>query len=111
MPKGVRNVTAGNGNGHRWGQIAEIRVGEIPPLRISPWIDLYDELLLRLEQTSERFALRVPVASVKDGASCVSALRKNFNRHPGPESVSMTVREKNGEACVFIWLGPAWPSK
>ena len=110
MPKGVRNVTAGdgNGNGHRWGQIAEVPVGEVPPLRLSPWIDLYDDVLLRLEQTSERFALRIPVASKKEGHSCVGSLRKNFDRHPGPKSVCMVVREQYGEAAVFIWRGPAW---
>lgn len=113
MPRGIRNTDAGNGNsnGHKWGQIQEVQVSEVPPMNRGNWAGLYDDLLLRLEQTSERFALAVPVADKKSGTAASASIRKMFERHPGPQSVNLAIREKNSQVYLYVWRGPAWPSK
>lgn len=99
----------GNVNGRKWGQIVEVEVGEIPPAVRSQWTELYEDLLMRLEQTSDKFALAIPVTNKKVGATCIASLRKAFERHPGPKSVNFANRERQGQAFVYVWRGKAWP--
>lgn len=110
MPRGIRSTDGnGNGNGHRWGAVIEVEVGTIPPPNRSPWTELYDELMLRLEQTGPKNALAVPVADKKIGAAATASLRKCFDRHPGRGSVNLAIREKSGQTFVYVWRGAGWP--
>lgn len=103
--------SSSNVNGRKWGQIVEVQVGEIPPAVRSQWTELYEDLVLRLEQTSDKFALAVPVESKKVGAACTASLRKAFERHPDPKTVNMAIRERQGQAFVYVWRGNGWPKK
>lgn len=98
-----------NSNDSRpWGAIREIDAAEMPPDKASKWWPLFQELHKRLEQTTEHFALAVPITDGRiEGAK--ASLQQNFRRRKGKGSVSIsTAVDESGVPTLYVRRGPNW---
>jgi hypothetical protein len=115
MPKGIYERKPSkqeaadhpNGNGPRpWGRITEVTPDEIPVVanRRFKYLALYEDLALRLEQTSPPLALKVPLATAKEAKAAAKGIQIHFGRTRGEDSVRVQLRG----ADVYVSRGPNW---
>lgn len=99
-----------NGHGFR---IKEVGVEEIPPLnaplRISKWASLFEDVSLRLEQTSYQFALAIEgFAEKKIARSAANAMSNMSRKKFGVYAVRCEVRENGKGWVLYIRRGKNW---
>lgn len=93
-----------------WGAIKEVEVAAIPSfvptLRRSKWADLYDEVMLRLEETPAKFALAVPFEDQKAARAAKGAISSMTHKRHGPGYICTAVRPNGKGWIVYMRRGP-----
>lgn len=91
-------------------KIKEIKADLMPPSDAAgKWWPLYREIVLRLEQTSERFALEI---KLEDGgaASARNAISRYANKRLGKGAIDLVyVPDGNGGGTLYARRGPNYP--
>jgi hypothetical protein len=86
-------------------KISEIAIEDLP--LDSKHGELYQDILLRLEQTGPGFALQVECDNEKEAASALNALRKAYRRRLGPSVVALSAVDNY----LFAWRGTNWDKR
>lgn len=99
-----------NGNGKtpvRWGKIREIPSEEIPSASV--WWPLAQELLLRLEQTPENYALSVQFETADLAHRAAMSLTKIMRARKGAGAVvCLSSIDRDGCPALFVRRGTKW---
>lgn len=92
-------------NEQPWSSLKEIEAEQVPATRRSAvWATAYRELVLRLEQTTRKFALVLEFESPNESKNAAACLRRHFVKHKGPRSVTISTRG----SVLYIRRGENW---
>jgi len=91
-------------NGRSWKSITEVRASEMRRLRRSKWQELYDDILLRLEQTMPQYALKVEFEDAELTRKARHALNKKFRKEQEAGYVDFAVIGN----LLYVRRGPNW---
>ncbi len=98
-------------NGHidpdvGYGQPVLVKATAIPSRRTNRWISLYQDIILRLEQTPPDQALAVPFATYAFLKSAKATIFKRALKDHGADFVSLIVRKE--PPTLYVRRGPNW---
>jgi len=91
-------------NGRSWKSITEVRASEMRRLRRSKWQELYDDILLRLEQTQPQYALKIEFEDAELPRKARHALNKKFRKEQEAGYVDFAVIGN----LLYVRRGPNW---
>jgi len=88
--------------------VTEVDARFMPPPKAGKWWDLYKEVMLRLEQTPERAALRIELSN-GDGASGAAGAPTRLSTEREGEGLIVLSGVVEGEKQVlYVRRGPNW---
>ena len=82
----------------------EVHASEMRRLRRSKWQELYDDILLRLEQTMPQYALKVEFEDAELTRKARHALNKRLLKEHGPGYADFAIIGN----LLYIRRGPNW---
>ena len=105
----ARSTAATNG-ARPWGPISEILATDIaaPGGAAGRWIELWEDVKLRLERTGRNFALAIPFDDPKVGENAATALRNYSERQLGPDCIEVISRRTGKSRTVYVRRGEAY---
>lgn len=103
QPQRSQPMASSNGNGAPW-TIREIEAAWMPPESGGKWWPLFREIMLRLEQTPERFALKIELH--EGGATgAAKAITRYANDRLGDGALVTSYDISDGENALYVRRG------
>lgn len=88
-----------------WGTIQQIEAKMTPPPRGSKWWPLFREILLRLEQTSERHALAIEIFGSAESAA--KSIGMMASKRLGQGAIRLSFEQiEDGRGILYARRGP-----
>lgn len=95
-------------NGSRPWIVTEVSVSNMPPAGACKWWGLYHEIILRLEKTPERMALRVALPEGSGAEGAKAAIARFTKDRIGKGHLSMSATIENDHHILYVRRGPNW---
>jgi len=88
--------------------VTEVDARFMPPPKAGKWWELYKEVMLRLEQTPERAALRIELTNGDAASGAMGAIARLASERDGEGVLTMSAVTEDDKQVLYVRRGHNW---